>query len=139
MIESNRNKIYYIFTVIGSMTILFACHNNQYGEQWFDETKSEILEQGSLKADSIVLTFNEDSSYKTEHYFHDGDKYLLKGYYDGKLRVEIHYANGNDFELRREVCDDRTYGFEGIFYFGKAYGPSTWRNCENNNVSAQGI
>jgi hypothetical protein len=41
---------------------------------------------------------------------------LLKGYNKDVLRLEIRYSNNGDFELRREICENGNYAFEGIVY-----------------------
>jgi antitoxin component YwqK of YwqJK toxin-antitoxin module len=107
-------------------------------DKWFEDTKAEILKQSDLKPDSITLTFNEDSTFKKEHSFSAGREFLLKGYNKGILRLETHYSKDGNFELRREVCDNGNFGFEGIVYKSHFYGLSTWRHC-NGQLDEQGV
>lgn len=120
---------------------LTRCANSNritVSDKWYKNTKAEILKQSNLKPDSITLTFNEDSSYKKEHYFSVGHEFLLKGYNNDILRLEIHYSNNGDFELRREICENGNYAFEGIVYKSSFYGLSTWYYCDKS-IDHQGI
>jgi hypothetical protein len=96
------------------------------------------LKQSDLKADSTISTFNEDSTFRREHYYSGGQEFLLKGYNKGVLRLETHYSKDKKFELRREICEDGNWSFEGIAYKEHFYGLSTWKNCKGQ-LDHQGI
>lgn len=136
-------KRYYRVILILLGTGLFFCQNScknatAGSKKWYENTKSEILKQSNLQSDSVVSTFNEDNSYKYEQYYFEGKKFLRKGFNNEVLRLEIHYSKDQNFELRREICDNGNYLFEGIFYKNNAYGLSIWRHC-NNQLQQQGL
>src|SRR6478735_4528900 len=105
--------------------------------KWYKETKDQILKQSTLKADCTVSTYNENRSFKTDHFYLDGHEFMSKGFKDGILAVEIFFSKNEAFELRREICENGASSFEGIMYQGEFVGLSTWRNC-NGNLSEQG-
>lgn len=125
-----------------SIVLLLACCASHDGRtstnKWYEETKAEILKQADLIPDSINLTYNEDRTFKEEHYFSGGHEYLFKGYNNEILRIEAHYSIDGNFELRREICENGNWGFEGIVYKGNFYGLSTWRYC-NGQIDHQGV
>ena len=123
------------------IALLTHCTNHDRKEQsnkWYLETKTEILKQSNLNADSTSQTFNEDKSYLTEDYYSFGHKFLTKGYNNTIPRLEIHYSKDGNFELRRELCDNGNLGFEGITYKEHFYGLSTWRRC-NGTLDQKGV
>lgn len=105
--------------------------------KWYKETKEQILKQAALKADCTISTYNENRSFKTEHFYLNGHEFMSKGFSDGILSVEIFFSKNKEFELRREICENGASSFEGIVYQGEFVGLSTWRNC-NGNISEQG-
>jgi antitoxin component YwqK of YwqJK toxin-antitoxin module len=134
----------YHITILTLLTLGFSltrCVNNDTktaAHKWYEDTKAEILKQSNLTPDSTTLILNEDSSFKKEHYFSAGHEFLLKGYNKDVLRLEIRYSNNGDFELRREICENGNYAFEGIVYKSNFYGLSTWRYCDKS-IDHQGI
>jgi len=101
-----------ILTILITGLTLTCCSSPS--NKWYEETKAEILRQSNIKADSIISTFNEDSTYRQEHYYFAGQEFLLKGYNNRILRIETYTTKGKNFELRREICDHGELGFEGI-------------------------
>lgn len=136
-----KRKHIIILTLMVVALFLTRCASNDSmssTEKWYENTKATILKQSDLKPDSTTLTFNEDSTFKKEHSFSGGHEFLLKGYNKGILRLETHYSKDGNFELRREVCDNGNFGFEGIVYKSNFYGLSTWRYCEGQ-LENQGV
>lgn len=105
---------------------------------WYEFTKAEILKQADLSPDSIISSYNEDRSFKKEHYFSGGHEYLIRGYDKGILCIETHFSKEGSFELRRELCDNGNLTFEGIAYKKHFYGLSTWRYCDGQ-LMQQGV
>jgi hypothetical protein len=121
--------------------LLIRCSSNDSkssSDKWSADTKAEILRQSDLRSDSTSFTFNEDSTFKDEHFFFGGHKFLSKGYKKGVLLSETRYSKDTNFELRREICDNGNFSFEGIVYKDHFYGLSTWRQC-NGQLDHQGI
>lgn len=132
-------KTYFALLTVGLFLTRCATNDGKTSsDKWYEDTKAEILRQADLNPDSTSLTYNEDSTFKKEHYFSGGHEYLLKGYDKEILRLETHYSKDGNFELRREICDNGNFGFEGIVYKGHFYGLSTWRYC-NGQIEHQGV
>ena len=136
----NRHNITFLtlLTVELFLTRCASNHGRTSSDKWYEDTKAEILKQSDLKPDSTALMYNEDSTFTKEHYFSAGHEFHLKGYNKGILRLEIHYSKDRNFELRREICDNGNFGFEGIVYKDHFYGLSTWRYCDGQ-IHHQGI
>jgi antitoxin component YwqK of YwqJK toxin-antitoxin module len=77
----------------------------------------------------MSITFNKDSTFRREHLFHNGQEFSVRGYKNNILRLEICCSADHNFELRREICKNGRYGFEGIFYKDEAFGPSNSYHC----------
>lgn len=110
-------------------------------DKWYTDTKTEILNQSSkLKPDSTTIEFNKDSTFRREHLFYQGIEFSTKGYENNSniKRLEIFFSADHNFELRREICEDGKFRFEGIFYKGNAFGPSSSYHC-NGQLSCQDI
>ncbi|MBV8253145.1 MAG: hypothetical protein JO154_11105 [Chitinophaga sp.] len=121
--------------------ILFSCSQPQTRvahELWYKQTKEAILHQSALEPDSVWYTFNQDSSYKTIWQYHEHHLITKRGFNKSIFRYESNFSKNGLFELRREMCDNGKIGFEGIFYKTKAYGLSTWYDCQDHPVS-QGV
>jgi hypothetical protein len=110
--------------------LLVSCTRDIYNDslEWYEEIKAEILKQSDLEADSVHTEVN--GTWRKEHSYNNGRKFLVRNFNDGNLRTETFYSTNSDFELRREICDRGLVAFEGIFYRGDAYGPSTWYKCD---------
>gem|GEM_PF-3448373 len=109
--------------------------------KWYMLTKNEILRQSTIKPDSIVKDKDTDKyGCKNEYYFSHGRKCVAKIYKNDDLRAEIYYSKNNNFELRREICNNKqkpsqiVYLFEGIVYKGHFYGLSTWLKCSDGSL-----
>ncbi len=126
--------------IIFSIFILFAgCSQTDQTTKWYEETKAEILRQSDMKADSSSLEYNEDSTFNRESFYLKGHKFRLIGSdTNGGIGLETHYSKDGNFELRREVCENGTFRFEGIYYINKFYGLSTWSYCDGR-PSQQGV
>ncbi|GGG36070.1 hypothetical protein [Hymenobacter glacieicola] len=64
--------------------------------------------------------------------------FLQRRYQYQNLVFESYHAQTQDYELRREVCENGSFAFEGIFVDGEPYGISTWWAC-NNQLRMQGV
>ena len=138
-----------IFTILViTVHFLTGCNNKSNKDQkwdidnkdqkWYDDTKAAILTQSDVKTDSTKSVFNSDSSYVYCYYYVNGRVFLKKGYSKRILRLEVHYSTDGRFELRREICENGNYSFEGITYMSDFYGLSTWWSC-NGRIHRQGI
>jgi antitoxin component YwqK of YwqJK toxin-antitoxin module len=129
-----------IVLLLLSIGLLFTCCSDKAinADKWYEDTKAEILKQSALKADSIVYTYNGDSTFKNEYHYSAGHVFFLNGYRNGVFRLEIHYSKDGKFELRREIHNSGSFGFEGIVYQSNFYGLSTWR-YPDGKIHEQGI
>jgi hypothetical protein len=124
---------------------LSSCSDSRVkrANEWYEGTKAEILKQSDLIADSTRYELNKDNSFRREYKYCKGHLFLVLGYsidsISFKKRLEIHFSKDGDFELRREICANGTYLFEGVFYKDHAYGLSTWRHCNTGQLDDQGI
>ncbi len=140
------SKSYYCFLFL--ITLFFSCDNNDIKtdskaktreEKWYDDTKATILEQSDIKPDSVIyIVNNQETNYKRQYTYSKGCNFIERAFRKDKIVFEKYYNTVGDFELRREICDNGTYGFEGIFYKGYPYGISTWRNCDGK-IDHQGV
>jgi hypothetical protein len=124
------------------MLSLFSCDEKQegYKDTWFEKAKKEIFRQSSYLADSISISYNDDSSFARKCYFFQGRKLRLRGYSRGHLALETSYSKDGDFEFRREICKNGHYSFEGIVYKNEFYGLSTWYHCSvKSQPQSQGV
>ncbi len=132
---------HYIIGII-IVLILPGCHSpssstfNDRSQEWYDQTKKEILVQSDLKEDSTASTLNNGSGWE-QSYYH-GHLFQGKCYGKGMLTYETHYSRDGLFELRREVCVNGSISFEGIVYRKGFYGLSTWWYC-NRHLKSQGV
>ncbi len=123
-----------------SIGLLLTCCTDKAvnADKWYEETKAEILKQSVLKADSIVYTYNSDSTFKTEHHYSAGHEFLLNGYRNGVFIWEVNYSKDGKFELRREIHNNGSFAFEGIVYQSKFYGLAT-RLYPDGKIHEQGM
>ena len=119
-------------------SLTLECVRKTSPDKWYEDAKAEILKQSELKPDSTIITFDEDSTFKKVHLFSSGHEFLLKGYNKGFLRLETRYSKDGNFELRREICNNGNYAFEGIVYKSNFYGLSTWFYCDGK-IDHQGV
>ena len=97
---------------------------------WYWETKSFILSESNLHADSTsVEKYGDGKTHKIKSIYR-GHPTIEKWYREtGEQVAQINYSRDGQFELRKEICKDGKPAFEGIFYKTEAYGPSTWWKC----------
>jgi hypothetical protein len=120
--------------------LLTGC--NSYAQwaqrRWYEQTAARILDQARLQPDSVGLAFSADSTRRTESLYAAGKLFRRRFYDQQILRAEFYYAQTNDFELRRELCEEGGCAFEGIFVADQAYGLSTWWDC-NRQLRKRGV
>ena len=107
-------------------------------EQWFNETKAAIFKQSDQTPDSIRISFNADSTHKTETPFFKGLPLYLREFEQNRLRNEIYYSRDGRFSLHRAVCINGKVSFEAILVDRKMTGPCVWYDC-NGRIIQQGI
>ena len=112
--------------------------DEEKSKKWYEYTKDEILKQANLKADSIAIVFIKDSTIREEYLFSELHLFKQNDYFLDTLIVETYYSKNSNFELRREICRNGNYGFEGIFYKDNFYGLSSWWYC-NGQLQSQGV
>jgi hypothetical protein len=99
-------------------------------DHWYYETKEFILSESNLPTDSTSIERYEDGKTHKVKSFNHRHSTIEKWYREtGEQVVQTNYSRDGLFELRKEICKDGKPGFEGIFYKGEGYGPSTWWRC----------
>ena len=120
------------------MLTILSCSNNYNTKEWFDLKKSEILDFAKQEPDSITESINNDKSWKTVSHYLDGQIIYERDYNLSfqNLGLEHFYYPSDKSELRREICDNKNMGFEGLFLNGKAHGLSRWWDCNNQLIES---
>jgi antitoxin component YwqK of YwqJK toxin-antitoxin module len=117
------------------LIILLFCSCNQRPNpfnpnDWYQERKERILSESNLPTDSTSIERYENGKAHKVKSFNHGHPTVEKWYREtGEQVVQTNYSRDGLFELRREICKDGKPLFEGIFYKGQGYGPSTWWRC----------
>jgi hypothetical protein len=139
-IAVQRGKILHF--IFASFIIFYSCTKKQSLDPriWYNHTKSVILKNSMVRPDSIVgKTLNNSSWVLT--FSSRGKTYReLRNNSLSRVHADTYYGKNHDFELRREICQNGTISFEGIFYKKLAYGLSTWyENCDSSKIKEQGV
>jgi hypothetical protein len=126
-----------------SLILQTGCNKKHIDSQeWYNDTKAEILKQANLNADSITYTFDKDSIWFHAHLFSKGhlfrDSSRKRGDWQGG--ADSYYSTNGEFIFGREICPNDTILSEGIVYKGACYGLSTWwAYCDKRKLMEQGI
>ncbi|MFN8313938.1 MAG: hypothetical protein U0289_14120 [Cyclobacteriaceae bacterium] len=105
---------------------------------WFEKTKATILRQSKMNADSVGQELSDDLVRRTEMSYREGHLYLKKIYRQNILVQVAYFDQSGEFELRRELCPNGKFRFEGIFVKGEAFGICTWFFC-TGKTEKQGV
>ncbi|HNP78994.1 MAG TPA: hypothetical protein PKM91_17275 [Cyclobacteriaceae bacterium] len=105
---------------------------------WFEKTKATILRQSKMNADSVGQELSDDLVRRTEMSYREGHLYLKKIYRQNILVQVAYFDQSGEFELRRELCPNGKFRFEGIFVKGEAFGICTWYFC-SGKTEKQGV
>ncbi|HQQ82671.1 MAG TPA: hypothetical protein PK059_05735 [Cyclobacteriaceae bacterium] len=105
---------------------------------WFEKTKATILRQSKMNADSVGQQLSDDLVRRTEMSYREGHLYLKKIYRQNILVQVAYFDQSGEFELRRELCPNGKFRFEGIFVKGEAFGICTWFFC-TGKTEKQGV
>lgn len=105
---------------------------------WFEKTKATILRQSKMNADSVGQQLSDDLVRRTEMSYREGHLYLKKTYRQNILVQVAYFDQSGEFELRRELCPNGKFRFEGIFVKGEAFGICTWFFC-TGKTEKQGV
>ncbi|HBK88504.1 MAG TPA: hypothetical protein DDZ56_07620 [Cytophagales bacterium] len=105
---------------------------------WFEKTKATILRQSKMNADSVGQELSDDLVRRTEISYREGHLYLKKIYRQNILVQVAYFDQSGEFELRRELCPNGKFRFEGIFVKGEAFGICTWYFC-SGKTEKQGV
>ncbi|MGN6645124.1 MAG: toxin-antitoxin system YwqK family antitoxin [Cytophaga sp.] len=132
-----------IFFIATISLFISAC--NPKTNVWFNDIKTSIEKRAATKPDSIVVTYNEDSTARFEHYFSGGSEYKVNTFSQDLfiesdtfyLVMESLYNSDKTFELRKGWFSDHTLQFEGVLYQGLYYGPFTLY-YPNGKVNSRG-
>ena len=140
---ATTDKIPNIFLSFLLLSMIIGCNKKHIDSQkWYDDTKAEILKQANLKADSISDFYDKDSSRKCQYSYLKGHLFRectikKEGTHGG---IDFYFSKDGKFVLRREICNNDTILFEGIYYQGGFYGLSTWwKNCDKRQIRSQGL
>ncbi|GBL35525.1 hypothetical protein EMGBS15_11200 [Filimonas sp.] len=134
-------SIQYFFLAIGMFLFCTGCDSGEQkakAEIWYNETKATIFKQSDAPLDSTNTVFTKDNTCKSVIPYSKGHKLLKREFVNDRLRNEVYFSKDDQFEFRREVCENGQASFDGIFYEGKPYGMSTWYYC-NGKTKEQGI
>lgn len=106
---------------------------------WYDALRTNIQSAADLKADTTHFQYLADSTFSHRTFIRQGCIYREEWYGKaGDLQGISLFTTDGKFELRREICPDRSIGFEGILFKNKFYGPCTWWHC-NGRMRQQGF
>lgn len=131
-----RQVVKNLFALFIIGTIVNSCTKMVSTEQWYSDTKAEILKQSQIKPDSI-RTIHESVITKELGYF--GKRLVHEVWFKNKVPIyESYHSKDGGFELCREICENGIFCFEGIVADGYFTGLSTWRYC-NGQLRRQGV
>lgn len=123
-----------------SAILMIACNPNQHDDAWTARVKEKIIAESDLPTDSAFTSEVADMGFKKIRYYSKRTLTREKWHHaNGFQPVEILYSKDGLFQLRRELCENGTVSFEGVFFKDQAYGMSTWWSCDDHSVLEQGI
>ncbi|WP_143159871.1 hypothetical protein [Chitinophaga jiangningensis] len=133
-------KTYLLLCTLPILTII-ACNQPQTRvahEQWFSNTKAEILRQATAEPDSTAFSFSDDRNQREQAQFIGHHLLSKKGFDHDVLRYEIYFSKDGMFQFRRDYHQNGRPAFEGILYNNDGYGLTT-RWLENGREQSYGV
>ncbi|MCK6691044.1 MAG: hypothetical protein L6Q97_02960 [Thermoanaerobaculia bacterium] len=97
---------------------------------WYETLRANIQGVADLAADTTHFEYLADSTFSHRTFIRAGRVFREEWYGKaGDLQGISLFTPDGKFELRREICPDRSTGFEGILFKNKFYGPCAWWHC----------
>ncbi|WP_291911941.1 hypothetical protein [Chitinophaga sp. CB10] len=107
-------------------------------EQWFNNTKGEILRQASAEPDSTAYTNGDYPDQRVQLLYRERRLLSRKLFDHDVLRLEVFFSKDGQFEFRREYFPNGNKSYEGIRYNNAGYGITTvW--LENGQEFTRGV
>lgn len=134
-----RVTYYLLLLLVTGMASCTVKSNDEKINEWFTDTKEEILDQADVEPDSMFENINLNTGQYERWHYYENRKVKYEVTNEQKTpSYTVLYAEDTNFALVREYCMHGNLSYEGISYKNKPYGTATWYDCETGNVMEQG-